>query len=590
MATKDNNAGSGLLSKVAKFVRHPTKDWAELDQPEPEQDSGYSKQSLKEMIERKRQNDFVRRREFDQLRKLRRNEPIAASDQADRPSSFHSSMASNQDERATTIKKIDEIEAQMSKQWWKGKHDEAATPDVGHKAVDPSMHSGPKRIVETFPPTQTSELNPDFHQNPSAEYESTQMGLTAHEELDQEALDAKPSAWAAGTGLLDESVSGFTISKLFSAELSDTQADPDLEEAAIRFANGDDAGAEAGLLAVLQQVNTSRPESADGCAAALFDLYRATGQQASFDRVAIDYAQRFGRSAPAWFSLPELLGHKSAKLPAERPWAPDAPFDWKCPAQLDLKSVQALADGLAQGTALCVLDWSRLDAVSPEAGQALAALFARCCGQPMQMRFRGADMLEQKLRSFTPSGQRQVESFWWALRLDALRILRLQDEFELAALDYCVTFEVSPPPWENALCDCAVEQGAATPAFGGEAMGFEPPGNRRGFTDRTGPVTQPLPTDAAPISVVELSGDVLGDAADALDQLQAGLQGGDRLVISCAHLIRVDFSAAGSILNWVAMRQAEGCQVQFREVPRLVAAFFNVIGINEHARVVVRTG
>ena len=590
MATKDNNAGLGLLSKVARFVRHPTKDWTELDQPEPEQDSGYSKQSLKEMIERKRQNDFVRRREFDQLRKLRRNEPAAASDQADRPSSFHSSMASNQDERATTIKKIDEIEAQMSKQWWKGKDDDAATPDVGLKAADPSMYSGSKRIVETFLPTQTSELNPDFHQNLSAEYESTQMGLTAHEELDQEALDAKPSAWAAGTGLIDESVSGFSISKLFSAELSDAQADPDLEEAAIRFANGDDEGAEAGLLAVLQQVHTSRPGSADGCAAALFDLYRATGQQSSFDRVAIDYAQRFGRSAPAWFSLPELLGNKSAKLPAERPWAPDAPFEWRCPAQLDLKSVQALADGLTQGTTLCILDWSRLDAVTPEAGQALAGLFERCCGQPMQMLFRGADLLEKKLRSFTPSGQRQVELFWWALRLDALRILRLQDEFELAALDYCVTFEVSPPPWENALCDCAVEQGAASAAFGGETMGFESPGNHRGFTDRTGPITQPLPTDTASISVVELSGDVLGDAADALDRLQAGLQGGDRLVISCAHLIRVDFSAAGSILNWVAMRQAEGCQVQFREVPRLVAAFFNVIGINEHARVVVRTG
>jgi len=49
------------------------------------------------------------------LRKLRRNEPIAPSDQADRPSSFHSSMASNQDERATTIKKIDELEARLTK-------------------------------------------------------------------------------------------------------------------------------------------------------------------------------------------------------------------------------------------------------------------------------------------------------------------------------------------------------------------------------------------------------------------------------------------------------------------------------------------
>ena len=36
------------------------------------------------------------------------------------------------------------------------------------------------------------------------------------------------------------------------------------------------------------------------------------------------------------------------------------------------------------------------------------------------------------------------------------------------------------------------------------------------------------------------------------------------------------------------MRETEGCHVQFRDVPRLVAAFFNVIGINEHARVVVR--
>ena len=47
--------GSGFLSKVAKFVRHPTKDWSELDQvgveaaPDTEQDKGYDKQALKEM-------------------------------------------------------------------------------------------------------------------------------------------------------------------------------------------------------------------------------------------------------------------------------------------------------------------------------------------------------------------------------------------------------------------------------------------------------------------------------------------------------------------------------------------------------------
>ena len=59
-------------------------------------------------------------------------------------------------------------------------------------------------------------------------------------------------------------------------------------------------------------------------------------------------------------------------------------------------------------------------------------------------------------------------------------------------------------------------------------------------------------------------------------------------MISCAKLIRVDFSAAGTLLNWVSARQAEGRSVQFTDVNRLVAAFFNVIGITEHAKVVTR--
>ena len=58
MATNEDRPS--LLSKVAMFVRNPTKDWAELDQIDQPQDSGYDKQALKAMIERKRQNDFVR--------------------------------------------------------------------------------------------------------------------------------------------------------------------------------------------------------------------------------------------------------------------------------------------------------------------------------------------------------------------------------------------------------------------------------------------------------------------------------------------------------------------------------------------------
>ncbi len=59
----------------------------------------------------------TRKREFDKLRALRQNEML----DADRPKQrfFHTSMLTDLSEKTSTIKKIDEIEAQMSMQWWK---------------------------------------------------------------------------------------------------------------------------------------------------------------------------------------------------------------------------------------------------------------------------------------------------------------------------------------------------------------------------------------------------------------------------------------------------------------------------------------
>jgi len=601
MATKDTN--TGLLSKMARFVRNPTKDWSDLDKPEPdtEQENEYGKAALKEMIERKRQNDFVRRREFDHLRKIRRNGPVLSPELAGRPSFFQTSSISNLDERATTLKKIDEIEAQMSKQWWKGKQDEALVqagkPPGPGTASQAEGELAPqdgtqRRIADTFVSTLASQLSPTEDAGPTLDYEPTQMGLAASEESAPIGAPRQMlSSRSSGGRTVDTGLSEFSTSKLFSVELGDSLADPDLEEAAIRFANGDDAGAETTLLAALQ-ADPVNPDSADGWAAALFDLYRATGQQASFDRVAIEYAQRFGRSAPAWFSTPELLGRNTrpAALPQGRVAASGNQLVWACPVDLDLPAVQALRVSLAAAPGrLWHLHWSQFQRITPEAASALAELFTQWCSQPVRLQFDGSDALHNTLKSYTPSGDQAVDMVWWRLRLDALRILRLQDEFELAALDYCVTYEVSPPPWEDARCEYVHDRLSSIPtceaAFGLTGAPVAVPS----FALSQG-ATVPMGLDMlSSATVVELSGEVLGDAAEALDKLQVGLYDAKHLVISCSRLIRVDFSAAGSILNWVALRESEGCSVQFRDMPRLVAAFFNVIGIDEHARVMLRT-
>jgi len=42
------------------------------------------------------------------------------------------------------------------------------------------------------------------------------------------------------------------------------------------------------------------------------------------------------------------------------------------------------------------------------------------------------------------------------------------------------------------------------------------------------------------------------------------------------------------VLNWLANAQTQGVRLELHQVPALVAAFFQLIGIGEHARIVVR--
>ena len=60
----------------------------------------------------------------------------------------------------------------------------------------------------------------------------------------------------------------------------------------------------------------------------------------------------------------------------------------------------------------------------------------------------GVEALEKALSVMTESGRRDPDEHCWQLRLMALRMLGRQQEFEDLAIEYCVTYEVSPPSWE----------------------------------------------------------------------------------------------------------------------------------------------
>jgi ABC-type transporter Mla MlaB component len=607
MAKEDT--APGLLSKVVKFVRNPATNWSDLDNRESGREEAMSKQLLKEMIERKRRNDFVRKREFDMLRKMRKREAMTGQDPGARPSFFQSSMPSKPDDRAVTLKKIDEIEAQMSMQWWKTKH--------GTGSALSSMNSAPMPVAPTpagpanlsvHAPLLDNALPADYSQTSPTELTAAlsrvksggpgplasapppmpvHRGAPAAPAPVPAAAPARPVSPQQISALSrDDTPSGFSASKFSVVDGAEVAHDPELEEASIRFANGDDAGAEAGLLETLGPQG-SRAQHADTWLA-LFDLYRATGQQDKFETQAIEFVGRFDRSAPQWYSMPDMvkqLASPSAPQPGNGPAA-----DWICPSVLGIQTVATLSAALARAPMPWRLDWHNLKSIDAGAVEPLGKVFSGWAAQPVQLRFIGAAQLQQVLQDATPSGVRETAQAWWQLRLEALRVTHQPDEFELTALDFCVTYEVSPPAWDSARCEYKPLDPQGTAVSGhaiiGDVYRDSAPSSISSVME--GDTQMDGNSQMSNLFAVELSGQIEGDAIDVLDKLEAKLMGADIMVISCAKLIRVDFSAAGTLLNWVSARESENRAVQFTDVHRLVAAFFNVIGITEHARVLSR--
>lgn len=560
---RDESTGGGLFSRVVQFVRHPATPWDQLDVPGAGADPALTREALKEMAVRRKRNDFVRRREFDALRAMRSS--TAAQAASGRQSFFQSSFSSNSDERALTLRKIDEIEAQMSMQWWNTKGGGNTAPASGSPSLPGVPDTG-------------ASVSPRMPAAPPGPAAGTPLFTAGDTEAPTTVLPMESVAPAGATA--------FGGSQLFAVEVAELMHDPELEEAAIRFANGDDAGAEAALQEVLA-VGGARHGHQETWLS-LFDLYRATGQQSAFERVALDFAQHFGRSAPQWVSLPDQLGRMAAGAPLARAEndasAAGEPVDWTAPALLDAWAVRRLAAATAIRETIR-LDWSALTAMAPDAAATLLELLAHWRSRPVHLEWRAADRLTDALRAATPSGDAGVDAVWWQLRMEVYRVTHAPDAFELAALDYCVTYEVSPPSWEPVACHFTA------PACGSVATGLV-----EGDTDSTLVGDSTLyPASATVVDGeasrigstvwVALAGLVLGDAPPLLFQLDSRWGDADTMVIDCSRLVRVDFAAAGALLNWVVAHRTARREVRLVGVHRMLAPFFSVIGIADHARV-----
>ena len=584
--------GPSFFRKVVQFVANPATDWAELNSRQGDSgDAELEKSELKAMVERKRRNDFVRKRELDMLRRLRREglspEQLAAlggSSHIDESDVRVSETSLRQDKRVKA--KIDEIEQQMVGEGFRG-----------------GSSSSDRRAASLFTaPTEPQEFPSISREKPASGRVAPPPTLRDEANLDLDALPAlpplpafdvplasapSPASMGAGFAPLNPppaprtgAASSPSTQSPAAIEVSEVVHDPELDEAVIAFANADFAHCEQAL-SQLVVPGSGRYQHAETWHV-LFDLYRAIGQQIKFEGLALDYAHLFGSSAPQWFSLPRLVADAAA---ADEPHAvPRTAGDvgWVCPDTLDIEAVARLRSTTLQLPLPWVLDWSAVRRVDVEAASHLTALLRDWAQQRVEMRWQSGDQLLTALAEAAPTGIRDADPAYWMARLEALRLANRPDQFDEAAIDYCVTYEVSPPSWERSECIVRISgttNSTTTPPMsiiGEVSTSFL----ESSLADEMKPAVQ--------MATVELSGQLVGDIASTLTRMDHRLGAAPLITVSCARLIRVDFIAAGDLLNWVLAKRSQDRSVTFTEAHRLVALFFGAMGINEHARVQVR--
>ena len=355
----DNKDGESFFRKVVRFVANPATDWAELGTRQDDtRELDLEKSELKAMIERKRRNDFVRKREFDMLRKVRREglspEQLAAlgsSSRLDDSEARQSESASARPEGGVKAK-IDEIEQQMvggafspSGRRNSGFFNAPTEPAVlARSGLPPPSGAGPlvdaqREVLPALPPLPDLDIAPV--EAPAPVFNAPGLPPLAPLSL----------ATAGDTGEFEHR---------FGVEVSEVVHDPELDEAVIAFANADFAQCEQSLSQHHRPRRRARPACRDLAGAVRpvprhRPAARASRAWPATTRTSSAGRRRSGSRCPSWCRT-RWPTRPQAERSVHGPLSGEV--GWVCPELLDIDAVARLRSQTLQMPLPWVFDWS----------------------------------------------------------------------------------------------------------------------------------------------------------------------------------------------------------------------------------------
>jgi ABC-type transporter Mla MlaB component len=328
-----------------------------------------------------------------------------------------------------------------------------------------------------------------------------------------------------------------------------------IEETAILFANGLIEPAEAGLRSAIQADQLG--EAAQHGWLMLFELLQQRGDRAGFDSLTIEYVLRFESSPPAWIDYRDE--HDPGAAVGRTAQTGSAPVI-VLPEAVDegvVKHLEQLKNH-SQSHQSITLDSSNVRSFDPVGAELLLRVINAFKRASHELLLQGADQLVTPLRAAVEAGRRDPSDAVWMLLLEVFRLLNRQHDFEETGIQYCITYEVSPPSWEP------------------------PPPNLK--------TRAAVPQAIVPDSADGLSwrGTLRGEGEPQFGRLMAASRIDKQLIVDCMYLKRVEFSTATGMLAMVTKVRQNGASVEFRNVNYLIGALFALLGIDAVAQVQLR--
>ncbi|MDR1351302.1 MAG: STAS domain-containing protein [Zoogloeaceae bacterium] len=317
------------------------------------------------------------------------------------------------------------------------------------------------------------------------------------------------------------------------------------EHAAILFANGQYDVARSTLESVIQ--NNGDPGVVK-LWLMLFDLLQMRNDRKAFDALSLDFASICELSPPSWKEDPESASGKEKVRAVAGVAVLQGAVTGNDPVFDDL--LLALSKGEPR-----TLDMGRLAGIDSEASGRLAKVLHQARHRDLAWGLgSGSEVLTKRFSARLIVGQTRDENMW-LLVLELFQFLGHEALFEEKAVDYAITFEVSPPAWEPPRTKPAVVEDVREDApFGGVVL------------------------DAPMASTLE--GEIL---QGRLEAIACQLTPGEECGLDFSRVQRLDFVSAGALAK--LLKEANCRQITIIHPNRMVAELLRVMGVDKIARI-----